>query len=542
MELVKAENFSSALEGAANLPAVRQLVLVIGLAAAIAVAVAAVLWLQEPGYKVLYSGLAERDASQVVETLQQQGVKVKVDERTGAIQVPAAKVHEVRLLLAREGLPRGSATGLEMLQKEQEFGTSQFMENARYQHALAGELARSVMAINAVEKARVHLAMPRQSAFVRNRKEPSASVVVDLYPGRVLEKGQVAAIAHMVAASVPNMEPGRVTVVDQSGNLLSSRERTDEMAANQAQFDYTRRLEQTYSERILSLLEPLVGADGVRAQVTAEMDFSVSEQTQETYNPDLPAIRSEQTYEEYSDQPGAEGVPGALSNQPPAETTVPEQVAVGPGAAQEENSGRFTRRATVNYELDRTISHTRRMPGEIKRLSIAVVVADRQTVNDAGETVVEPRDEAEMERIRSLVREAVGYSVRRGDTVNVVSAPFAVRGEEMAPPPEPPLWEQAWVHDIAKWAFGGLLLTIVLITFLRMLGRLAAVKPQKVVTAPAGLEDDQLSAGGGEQARQLPRPARDNYEENVGTVRQLASENPKHVAQVMRTWVANDEG
>ncbi|HKJ76283.1 MAG TPA: flagellar basal-body MS-ring/collar protein FliF [Gammaproteobacteria bacterium] len=565
--MVKSENLTAPLEGFNHLPLVRQLALMIGLAASIALVVVAVMWTQEEGGKsVLYSGLAPEDASQVVQSLQQQGVDYKVNDATGAIMVPSDKVHEVRLQLAGDGLPKGGGVGFDLLQKEQEFGASQFIQNKRYQHALETELARSVTSVGHIKSARVHLALPEQSAFIRKRRDPTASVVVDLYPGRRLEAGQVDSITHLVASSIPEMSPGKVTVVDQRGRLLTGQNGDGNAARNEQQFDYVNKVEQRYADRIENILTPIVGYEGVRAQVTAAVDFSVTERTQETYNPDMPAPRSKQTMEEVTANGGPGGVPGALANQPPAEGQVPEQVNQGnqgnAGQGQQGEGSAFTfagsqngengetvdsrRETTVNYELDRTISHTESAPGRLQRLSVAVVVDDRKVTNEDGELVREPWPEGEIERITGLVKEAVGYNPRRGDTVNVINASFQEQ-EEVAPVPEPPLWERAWVWDVAKKVGAGIIVLLLILGVLRPLLRsLAAVKPAAGVAAgPTEEEGEQLgedqlslSGGGGGSAR-LPKPEQ-QYEEDLNVARQLAQEDPKRVAQVVRTWLTSE--
>lgn len=546
MDMVKADNVTAPFEGFVHLPVVRQLGLMFGLAASVALGVAVVLWSQEPSYGVLYGNLSNKDATQVMDVLQKEGVKYKLDEKTGALMVPSSAVHEVRIKLANQGLPHSAAVGLDMLQQKQEFGTSQFLETARYQHALEGELARSVMTLNNVEHARIHLAMPKQTAFVRERQQPSASVLVSLYPGRTLEEGQVAAITHMVAASIPNMEPSRVTVVDQNGRLLSSKKQGENVAVNQEQFDYARKMEDSYIERIENILAPIVGLNGVRAQVSAEVDFTVTEQTQESYNPDLPALRSEQVYDERTNVPDAGGVPGALSNTPPGAATVPERVAAQPGAVvAPATSEKSTSRATKNYELDRTISHSKLASGQVKRLSVAVVVDDKQTVNAAGEVVREPRTQEELDRITALVREAVGANTQRGDTVNVINASFQM-AQAVEPLPEPPLWKQPWVLDVSKQVLGALVVILLLFGVLRpILRSLASVKPQaEAAMAGAGhggggLAEDQVSLGGPQVGgMQLAGPP--SYEQNITMIRDMAKQDPKHVAQVMKTWVASE--
>lgn len=537
MEMVKADNVTAPFEGFVNLPAVRQVGLMFGLAASVALGVAVVLWSQEPNYSVLYANLGSKDASQVMDALQKQGVKYRLDEKTGALMVPSSAVHELRLRLADEGLPRSSGAGLDVLQQKQEFGTSQFMETARYQHALEGELARSITTINSVENARVHLALPKQTAFVRERQQPSASVLVTLYPGRTLEEAQVAAIAHMVAAGIPNLEPGRVTVVDQSGRLLSSKQKANAVV-NQEQFDYTRKLEESYIARIENIIAPIVGMQGVRAQVSAEVDFTVTEQTQETYNPDLPALRSEQLYEERSASEGAQGIPGALTNTPPAPATVPERAVGQAGAVADVQSGRSLNRATKNYELDRTISHSKLATGQVRRLSVAVVIDDRQVLSPNGDVVREARSAEEIERIAALVREAVGYNAQRGDTVNILNASFQT-AQAVEPLPEPPLWKQPWVMDASKQLLGALVVILLLFGVLRPLLRsLATVKPQPAPVAEHGMSEDRLTLGGPGGVMQLPQHT--TYEGNLGMIRDMARQDPKHVAQVVKTWVASE--
>lgn len=542
MEMVKSESVTAPFEGYMNLPLVRQLALMIGLAASIALVVVAVMWTQKGDYALLFSGLAGEDAAAVVDALQQQNIDYKMDQTTGAVMVPADKVHEVRLRLAGEGLPKSSGVGFDMLQKEQGFGTTQFIQNKRYQHALETELARTIATVGPVKSARVHLALPKQSVFVRERKEPSASVAVHLFPGRRLEGGQVDAITHLVASGIPELSPHRVTVVDRSGRLLSDERKDEQVGRSEEQFEYTRKLEKSYVERIENILSPIVGYEGVRAQVAADVDFSVMERTQETYNPDLPAPRSKRTMEEVSRTPQSEGVPGALSNQPPAQAQVPEQAAGQNQQGTESEPTRSRKETTVNYELDRTISHSRQGAGRVKRLSVAVVVNDRTTRNEDGEVVREPWPAEELQRIESLVREAVGYNPRRGDTVNVINQSFQAP-EAVEPLPEPAIWEQPWVWDVARKVGGGIIVLLVILGLLRPLLRsLASVKPgpARAEVGEEELGEERLSLsgpeGGGGGAARLPRPE-ERYEEDLATARQVAHEEPKRVAQVVRTWL-----
>lgn len=537
-------------------PLVRQLGVMLGVALSVAIGVAVVLWSRTPSYSLLYGNLGEKDAPQVMEALQQANITFKLDQASGAVMVPSASLHEARMKLAGLGLPRAEGLGFELLQQETSFGTSSQMEAARFQRALEGELARSIGTLANVETARVHLATPKQSVFVRQRKNPSASVVLKLYPGRTLEKGQVESITHLVAASVPELAPERVTVVDQKGRLLSGDDRGQGLGLSTAQFEYTRDLEQHYKQRIQDILTPLVGRDNMRAEVTADLDFTVTEQTQERFNPDQPALRSEQTQEQLSKLNPVQGVPGALTNQPPAAGTAPEQATGQAGGAQSEpiNS---SKQATRNFELDKTISHTRLPVGALRRLSVAVVVDDRVVADAGGPPRREPRSQEEISRIEALVQEAVGYSVQRGDRVQVVNAAFHT-GEELAPLPEPPLWEQPWFWDLMRQA-GAVLLVLLLIfgvlrpTMKRLTtpaaiegeGAQGAAGEGALARAEEGLEgelaeEDELAALGKDERIRLPGPG--SYERTLEAARQLVREDPKRVAQVVRRWITEDAG
>lgn len=526
-------------------PVTRQLGVMFGLAAAVALGVAVVFWGREPTYGVLYSGLGGKDASAVVEQLHKDGVKHRLDATTGAIMVPADKVHDLRLRLAGAGLPQSAGVGFNVLERKQEFGTSQFMESARYQRALEEELARTIASVNHVENARVHLALPKQSVFVRKRQEPSASVLVNLFPGRSLEKEQVAAITHLVASSIPNLEPGRVTVVDQMGRLLSTEKLSPELSAGKEQFEHTRTLEEAYVARIENLLAPIVGMGGVRAEVSADVDYAVTEQTQETYNPEAPALRSEQRFEESTAGSEMQGVPGALSNQPPGAAAAPETLPAQGMLAAEGDTTRSVKRATVNYELDRTISHTRSAVGQVKRLTVAVVVDDKLAAGENGAMVRTPRTPEEIERITALVRDAVGFNAARGDTVNVVNASFT-EAQELEALPEPPLWQQAWLWDMAKEVFAWTIAAVVLLFALRAVIRsFGAVRAEAPPAAAAlaggpGMAEDQLTLRSATPTVHLPGPDQ-TYEENLNQARQMALQDPKRVAQVVRSWIAADD-
>lgn len=530
-------------------PMVRQLAVMVGIAASVAIGVAMVLWSQSPSYSPLYGSLGEKDAVEVVAALQQAGVEYKVDQGTGMVLVPNGKLQEVRIQLASQGLPQSDGLGFEMLQQDTGFGTSQLIESARYHHALEGELARTIATISGVQSARVHLALPKQSVFVRKRKEPSASVVMKLYPGRVLERGQVDAIVHLVASSIPEMPPGRVTVVDHKGRLLSEERTSGEMKLSASQFEYTRQVEEHYRNRIEELLAPIVGADKVRAQVAADVDFTVTEQTQERFNPDQPALRSEQLNEEASRLSAVQGVPGALSNQPPAAGTAPQQAQGGAGEAGDAASLNTSKQATRNYELDRVVSHTRLSPASLRRLSVAVVVDDIVQPGAAG---VPParreRTPEEIERISQLVREAIGFNAQRGDSVKVINSSF-LPPEAVAELPALSLWEEAWFRDVLKQVGGALVALLVIFgvllpTMKRLLHPAAAELPAGALVAAGQGAAGQVVGDGGRMLGQdgqpvhLPGPA--GYENVLEAARGLVDSDPKRVAQLVKTWISED--
>jgi len=528
MALVKTEDITLQARGFNGLSFFRQLGLMIGLAASVAVGVAAALWSQGPSYRLLYSNLTEQDAGEISASLEGSGIKYKLSDDSSAIMVVSDQVHSARLKLASQGLPKGAGAGFELLEKGGGFGVSQFMENARYHRALEGELARTISAIQSVQSARVHLAIPKQTAFVRDRKKPTASVTINLLPGRSIEGDEVAAIAHMVAASIPNLEVDQVTVIDQRGRLLTSPGTSNDMRLSSTQFEYRKRLEEYYMRRIEDILSPIVGMGGVKAQVSADIDFTVTEQTQESFNPDLPAIRSEQTVEEQStSNQSASGVPGSLSNQPPG--------TAGEGA-NAEPTGSSTRRSTRNYELDKTISHIRAGGSLIKRLSVAVVVDDKQEADEDGEVTRTPLTEDEIARFTNLVKEAIGFNTQRGDSVNIINAAFSIPPEP-EPLPEPSMFDSPALWTTLKQILVGGFVIFLVFGVLRPVLRELVVKGKAMPTPEmiaASMGQDQLSLSGGRQSQTSA------YENNLNTARTLVSQDPKRVAQVVNNWVASD--
>lgn len=534
----------------------RQNVMRLGLAVVLLATVAAgvllYLWAQEPSYRTLFTELDDQDAAAVIEQLEEQGIPYRLDERTGAVRVPSDQVHPARLQLAAEGLPRGTGFGFEMLQEDSAFGTSEFMEGARFDRALETELARSIGTLRQVEAARVHLALPRESVFVRDRRQPRASVVVNLAQGRRLNDEQVEAIVHMVASSVPELEHENVSVVDERGRLLT-RDEGRGLASTAGQFQYKTQVEETYVRRIEDLLAPIVGRNRVRAQVNANLDFSEQQRTEERYDPDTQVIRSEALQNRRTLQDGgAMGVPGALTNQPPGAGQLGDQGEEG--EAETLPPLDISSSETRNYEISRTLRQVRDPIGRIERVSVAVVVDERITTDDDGNTVREPLSDEEMERINALVQEAVGFDAARGDSVNVVNAAF-LEEERVEAPPAVPLLERAWVRELIRFAIAAL-------AFIALL--LFVVRPViKGMQRPRGAErtgqTGELSAqlaqqgGGGQGPAQLTGPDANEqallagvqhkpYEAKLDAAKKLVNDEPELAANVIKSWLAEDDG
>jgi flagellar M-ring protein FliF len=542
MALVNPENIAAQARGFNALPVLRQIGLMIGLAASVALGVAVVLWSRTPDYSMLYGRLSDMEAAQVTASLDSAGIPYRIERGSGAITVPSDKVHEARLKLATRGLPRGDGTGFELLDGNQGFGTSQFMEQARYNRAIEGELARSISTLQSVESARVHLAIPKRSVFVRDRNKPQASVVLKLFSGARLDDERLAGIVHLVASSVEGLDAEDVTVVDQNGRLLTANSGEQGMAASASHLAYRRKLEQEYIKRIEDILIPVLGEDGVRAQVAADIDFTIVESTTESYQPDDRAIRSEETFEESTTPGMAAGVPGALTNQPPPAGQLDDDATAGDDQSKPVNS---TRRATRNYELDRSISHTRNLPGAIKQLSVAVLVDYRTQADDKGKSVRVPLADDEITRITDLVKEAVGFSEERNDSIQVSNIPFRSVEEVSEAFPETPLWQQPWVGGVVKQVIGAIFVLFLLFGVLRPVLRSLAVRPEPAAGAaaqgalppamagnPRVPGEDRLSLSG-----QQP-PA--SPEQQFGMARSMIDSDPRRVAGVVKDWVATD--
>lgn len=562
---------SDFLDGLANLGLFRQLGLMLGLAASVAIGVAAVLWSQGSDYRPLYGNLERIDSSAVLEMLDTNKIKYKIDESTGALLVEAGRIHDARLKLAEAGVPGQSAAGFELLDKEQPLGTSQFMETARYRRSLEGELARTIASVTSVRSARVHLAIPKESVFIRDARPASASVFLELFPGASLQPAQVKSIINLVAGSISELKPENITVVDQRGTLLSQLVLDEpNLAAVNRQLEYANRVERKMLERVNSILEPLLGAGKFRAEVAADVDFTAVEQADEVYNPDLPAIRSEQRLQEDRADAGVAGIPGALSNQPPVDGVAPEQVAGQPNPAQPQGtgpnaqlttgggrggSGRSREQVVRNYELDRTLSYTKHQIGKVRRLTVAVAVDDRPPLPGAegGEPVAQPWNADQLERLAILVRNAVGYDVARGDIVNVVNSPFVAIAEGGAE--TLPWYQQPWARmllDNLKPVLGLLVALVVIFGVLRPVMKSLSLSSRDGKAADGGpalgdmgeplmgpLGDEKVTLSGGD-GMMLPKPT-DSYEEQLTAIRGLIAEDPGRVAQVVKKWVAAGE-
>ena len=542
MDLVKAENVSVPFQGMTALPILRQVGLLVGLAASIALGVAIVLWMKTPNYTMLPGQLSGQTLNDVISVLERNNIRYNVDADTGSVMVDSARVNEAKLKLASENLSLNNGHGFEMIEKDQGFGTSSFLQKARYKRATEGELARTITAMRPVQSARVHLALPKDSAFIRNKREASASVFVNLVPGQSLDKHQIAAITNLVASSIPSLKTSQVTIVDDKGKLLSNPEDADALGLTTSQLEYTRNIENNLVTRIERMLNPIVGYGNVRAEVTAEVDFTQTEQTQEMFNPDAAAVRSEQSSEDQSQGSTTGGIPGALTNQPPGAAAAPQQVNQQAnqqaGATTQQGSNRTSIRTTKNYELDKTISHTRKRVGEVKRLSVAVVLNNKVTETGEGEekkVTQVPYTQQELDRMTALVRETVGFNTLRGDSVNVINVPFTKMEVEALP--EEAFYEKAWVWDVAKQALGALAVLFMIFGVLKpVMKNLATAPPVTKIISETGeeLDEDQLSLSGAKEQKRL---AAASYEENLQLAQSLAQQEPKRVVQVVKNWM-----
>lgn len=556
------ENLTDRLRSAlARLTNQQKILLMVAIAAIIALAVASNTWVKQADYRVLFSNISERDGGAIIAALEQMNVPYRFSDSGSAILVPSASVHESRLRLATQGLPKGGGVGFELMEN-QKFGISQFAEQVNYQRGLEGELARTIQAIGAVQVARVHLAIPKPTVFVREELKPSASVMLNLYPGRSLEPSQIAGIQNLVAASVPSLAVASVTIIDQSGAMLSQlKSKLMEAGLDPTQITYVQEIEASAIKRIQDILLPIVGRNNVHVQVAADVDFSQSEQTAETHRPNTTppdiSIRSQQTSESASTTPSALGVPGALSNQPPVPATAPlTQPAVPPAPAVGATTGQplpgqldaagvqapinsvaqpiSTRKdSTINYEVDKTIRHTKQAIGSIKRLSAAVVLNHRKDAKG----IAKPLADNELKQINELVKEAMGFNQDRGDTVSVANAPFTASESSES---EIALWKDPDMLALAKefFKYGAIVLIAAYLLFkvIMPLIRTMMTPPPE----PAGVTlGGNVNIVSDDEENGIPSAAV-ALEQKLGQARDLAHQDPKVVANIIKDWTSSN--
>jgi flagellar M-ring protein FliF len=529
----------------AALPAAAKIKLGLGAAGLIAVLAALSMWSARGDYKVLYANLNEKDGGAIIAQLSQMNIPYRHADGGNAILVPSSQVHDARLKLASAGLPKGSVIGFELMDNAK-FGQTQFQERLTFQRGLEGELTRSILALGAVQAARVHLALPQQNGFFREQQKPSASVLVTLHPGRALDRTQIAGIVHLVASSVPELTTKAVSVIDQSGSLLSgSNEGTSGQGLDAQQLQYVQQIEQSYHKRVIDILEPIVGRDNLRATIAAEIDFSQTESTAEEFKPNQgnapAAVRSQQVSESGSGaQSTPSGVPGAASNQPPQPATAPINGSASPLQATQGGStgGNAKRDAVTNYEVDKTVRVTRNATGNVKRLNAAVVVNHRQSTAANGKTSSTPLSNDEVEKLTALVQEAIGFSKERGDSVKLINAPF--KADAIPKAAELPVWKQDWLIDLVR--SGATPAALVLVALIILFG---FVRPALRAAAPAAappqgsnnklnvVADDAVALPGANTPRlEAPRAS-----EHLANARSVAKDNPAAVANIVRGWV-----
>ncbi|MDE1011584.1 MAG: flagellar basal-body MS-ring/collar protein FliF [Paraburkholderia fungorum] len=550
-------NFGQRLSGLAQMRGNPRAPLIFAVALLVAIVAGLFLWSRAPDYKVLYSNLSDRDGGAIITALQAANIPYKFTDAGGAILVPSEQVHEMRLRLAAQGLPKSGSVGFELMDN-QKFGISQFAEQINYQRALEGELERTIESISSVKSARVHLAIPKPSVFVRDKEAPSASVLVNLYPGRALDEGQVLAITHMVSSAVPDMPVKGVTILDQDGNLLTQPSTGSGLDASQLK--YRQQIERSTQQRIDAILSPLFGSGNAHSQVSADIDFSRSEQTSENYGPNgspqQAAIRSQQTSTATEmSQAGASGVPGALSNQPPQPASAP--ITAGNGASGVTTTPVSDRKdSTTNYELNKTVQHLEQPMGGIKRLSVAVVVNYLRVVDAKGHATMQPVTADKLAQVNQLVKDAMGFDAARGDSVNVVNSPFTA---DIDPNADLPWWRTPDMIALAKQiatylGIGAVALFLYFVMVKPALRR--AFPPPEPVTATAALPspDEPILLDGipaAERVNAVTEMENDSellafenekhkYERNLEFARNIARQDPKIVATVVKNWVSDE--
>lgn len=538
-------------------PMGRNFILGIGVAVVLALMAAIWMWSQAPEYRVLFANFNDRDGGSIVAALDQMNVPHKFAEGGGAILIPANMVHDTRLKLAAQGLPKGGNVGFELMEN-QKLGVSQFLEQVNFQRALEGELARSIQSLAAVQSARIHLALPKPTVFVRDQQKPTASVILNLHPGRSLDPLQTSAIVHLIASSVPELTPANVTIVDQAGNLLSDNDKKNNMKTlDPNQLKYIQLIQQNIIKQVESIVVPIVGTNNVRAEATADVDFSQVEQAAETFTPNQPpdksSVRSQQLSESQNGgSAGASGVPGALSNQPPTPSTAPVTTGTTGGVTgTAASSGTSRKDSTINYEVDKTVRYTQQPMGGVKRLSVAVVVNYKRIVDKTGKVSIKALTAAEKTQITDLVKEAMGYNQARGDTLNVLNTPFDGVDKPEEVKPETPWWKDPEnipiVKEVGKFLMAAIALSYLFFRLLRPMMRPVFRKIDEIGKDPVEPEpeEEQEEEEKVEEETTVMKEmdARQNagYRENLQMAKNMAKEDPRVVANVVKAWVGTNE-
>lgn len=535
-----------------QLPLTRQLSFMLLLAASIALGASIVMWSTGSSYTPLYADLDTEDQAEIVAALDQLNVSYRIEAVSGLISVPQDRLQQIRLQLANQGLPENNSQGFGILNQEQDLGISNFIEQARFNRALEQELAATIRSLQGVRNSRVHLSIPKQTSFIRSSAKPSASVMVDLITPNSLGDTQISGIVHLVSSSVAGLDSDNVSVVDQQGNLLSQNSNA-EFAGSTEHLRLTRQLEQEYRDRIVTILSPVVGLENVRAQVAADLDFTIMETTQESYDPNSIVVRSEQTQQEQSGANTSPSVePGALSATPPLNQ--PDQN--GENLAANNSQSRVN--SIRNYEIDRSVSQIRTAPGAIRKLSVAVLI----DLNGQEPPVEEPElaegeepppppapfvpDQAKIDRLTQLVRDAIGYDVARGDSVSVIHEDF------VAPPPmeeiaAPPMWQAPWVGTAIRYTASGIVVLLLIFSVLKpAMQATVAVSTNDIRSLQAPLDDGQnpqVTLSGATDAAALPAagsPPQSNFDQNLTLAKSLVQNEPQRAARMIQNWLINE--
>lgn len=551
---------TSVLDKFNQLPSQKKLGFMLAAAASVAILAGAWMWSQSPDYRVLYSNISDQDGADIISALQQGNVSYKFSHNGGAILVPADQVHEARIRLAGQGLPKGGLVGFELMEN-QKFGISQFLEQVNYQRALEGELSRSVQSLSAVQSARIHLAISKPSVFARERQKPSVSVLLNLHPGRMLSEEQVSAIVHLVSSSIPNLPVKNVTVVDQNGNLLSGQEHSkNESKFDAKQLEYIHELEKSYTRRIEAILSPITGTANVRAQVTADLDFSRIERAEEIYRPNNPdtekaSVRSKQTMESVSTGNKIDGgIPGALTNRPPEPAAAPIEINGDENVEDKKPDPLPTdqrKESTINYEVDKTVQHTHLPTGNIKRLSAAVVVNYRKLIDEEGNIKHAPLSTEEIQEITRLVRDAMGFNEERGDTLTVTNNLFTDSDHAL----QGALWNDPEIISLAQEIGKQLLIAAIVLFFLlkilRPFLKSLTHDPEQEKKKISELPNNTAANSSGKPVQLAedgtPMLKKDTlseesarkelFDKNLKKAKQLAIDEPAIVANVVKEWV-----